>query len=198
MPMSTPGPARVGTGPLAATILLVATLTTPDVGLAQTSDERIARAVMPAPAPMRDGATVLGQGRHGVVTLREGEGPMICLADDPEEEGFHVACYHESLEPYMARGRELRDEGLNGRDAIARRWEEIEAGTLAFPDRAVLYSLSGDDAAGELQALTVVYLKGASAAGLGVPENPRDGIPWMMFSGRPTAHLMIHDPMPRP
>lgn len=198
MPMSTPRSARVGTGPFAATIFLVATLATPDDARAQTDEDRIARAVMPAPAPMRAGATVLGQGLEGVVRLREGEGPMICLADDPGEEGFHVSCYHESLEPYMARGRELRAEGVSGRDAIARRWEEIEAGELAFPDRAALYSLSGDDPAGELQALTVVYLKGASAATLGVPENPRDGIPWLMFSGRPTAHLMIHDPMPRP
>lgn len=133
-----------------------------------------------------------------MATLRAGEGPLICLADDPEEEGFHVACYHESLEPYMARGRELRAGGLSSRDAIATRWEEIEAGTLAFPHRAVLYALSGPTPSGELQPLTVVYLRGATAADLGVPDNPRDGIPWMMFSGRPTAHLMIHDPIPEP
>lgn len=167
---------------------------------AQSADARIAEAVRPAPAPLRPGATVLGHVDGELVTLREGEGPMICLADDPAEEGFHVACYHESLEPYMARGRELRLAGVSGRESIARRWEEIEAGSLPFPEHAVLYSLSsrppGEEGGGsdEPMALTVVYLKGATAEELGVPTNPADGIPWVMFPGKPTAHLMIHEP----
>lgn len=183
-------------------------LAAPRAGLAQDAEEQVAAAVMPAPEPLRPTATVLGYADGKLTTLREGEGPLVCLADDPGEAGFHVACYHESLEPYMARGRELRARGMDDREAIAKRWEEIEAGSLAFPDRAVLYSLSrpapaeegapaeGAEPSGDLQALTVVYLKGATAEAVGVPENPRDGIPWMMFSGRPTAHLMIHEPMP--
>lgn len=167
---------------------------------AQAVEERVAEAVMPAPEPLRADATVLGYLNGELATLREGEGPMICLADDPAEEGFHVACYHESLEPYMARGRELQAAGVGGRESIAERWEEIEAGTLPFPEHALLYSLSsrpseeGGPGADELAALTVVYLKGATAEELGVPTNPADGIPWIMFPGKPTAHLMIHEP----
>lgn len=165
-------------------------------------EDQVAEAVLPAPEPFREGATVLGYGPDGDVRrLREGTGPLVCLADDPGEEGFHVACYHESLEPYMARGRELRAGGTDPRDAISRRWEEIEAGELAFPDRpAVLYSLSdpeGSSAAvadpAGLRRLTVVYVRGASAEDLGLPTSAEAGVPWLMFPGKPTAHIMIHD-----
>lgn len=213
MPSSNRGSLAVGV-PFFLVAALVPPLAAPGAGLAQSAEEQVAAAVLPALGSLRATATVLGYAEGKLTKLREGEGPLVCLADDPAEAGYQVACYHESLEPYMARGRELRADGMSDRDAIAKRWDEIEAGKLAFPDRAVLYSLSrpapaeggnpavagepGEAAArsGELQALTVVYLKGATAEAVGVPENPRDGIPWMMFSGRPTAHLMIHEPVP--
>lgn len=187
----------------AAAVALAPLLLPAHPAAAQSADEQIAEAVMPAPEPLRASATVLGYADGELTKLREGEGPMICLADDPAEEGFHVVCYHESLKPYMVRGRELRAEGMSDRDALARRWEEIEAGGLEFPERAMLYSLStrpeemgGTGDPDDLMELTVVYLKGATAEQLGVPTNPSDGIPWVMFPGKPTAHLMIHEPMP--
>ena len=36
---------------------------------------------------------------------------MICIADDPNKDGFEVVSYHTDLEPYMARGRALKAEG---------------------------------------------------------------------------------------
>ena len=38
---------------------------------------------------------------------------LICLADDPNQPGFNVSCYHKDLEPFMQRGRELKKQGLN-------------------------------------------------------------------------------------
>jgi hypothetical protein len=35
-----------------------------------------------------------------------------CLASDPAVARFHVACYHHSLEPFMACGRALREQGI--------------------------------------------------------------------------------------
>lgn len=189
---------------LSAAVAVAALLAVPLSAGAQDAGDAIAEAVRPAPESLRASATVLGHADGRLVTLREGEGPLICLADDPAREGFHVACYHESLEPYMARGRELRAEGLESRESIARRWEEIEAGTLPFPARAALYSLTerpaGEEGArsGGPMALTVIYVRGATAEGLGVPTDPADGIPWLMFPGKPTAHLMIHEPPPEP
>ena len=95
---------------------------------------QIAGAVQAAPADQRESATVIGfdaQGKH--TTLRKGTGHLVCLADDPREDKFNVACYHKDLEPYMARGRELAALGTKGRGPEDLRWKEIQAGTLVMP-----------------------------------------------------------------
>lgn len=167
----------------------------------QSAEEQIAQALLPAPESLRETATVMGYRDGRLETLRSGDGPLVCLADDPSEERFHVVCYHRSLEPYMARGRELRAEGLSDRDALARRWEEIREGTLAMPDApTVLYSLSDPEGNGagarapeKLRRLTVLYVPYATAEAVGLPTDPKEGAPWLMFPGQPTAHVMIHD-----
>ena len=160
--------------------------------------EQIAAAVSPLPESMREGAAVLGYRRGRLVSLREGTNGMICLADDPAQEGFHAACYHEDLEPFMARGRALRAEGRE-RDAIdSIRQAEIEAGTLSMPrEPRALYSLSSklafDPAAGsapESSGLYVIYMPYATEQSTGITATPGAG-PWLMFPGKPWAHLMI-------
>lgn len=168
---------------------------TPRPASAQSA-EAVALAVLPLPEAQRAGATVLS--RSGEI-LRQGSGPFVCLTDAAEE-GFGVACYHESLEAYMARGRALAATGVTGRESIQRRWEEIEAGTLEMPDHpAVLYQLFGDSAppggdVSGLSRLTVLYVAYQDAESLGLPQTPADGLPWIMFPGRPTAHIMISGP----
>jgi len=82
---------------------------------------------------MRDSATVLGYREAGsLVELRRHQ-RMICLADNPADSTFHVACYHESLEPFMARGRALRASGVTGEQVDTVRFREIRAGTLTMP-----------------------------------------------------------------
>src|SRR5262249_35093331 len=78
--------------------------------------QQIASAVLPLPKEFRESARVLGYhaGSSQLVPLREGTGAFTCLATDPKESDFHVACYHKSLEPFMARGRALRAQGVIG------------------------------------------------------------------------------------
>ena len=74
--------------------------------------QQIAAAVLPLPAAMRDGAGVMGYRTAGrLEVLRPARNGMQCLADDPADDRFHVACYSTSMEPFMARGRELRAAG---------------------------------------------------------------------------------------
>lgn len=162
------------------------------------ADEQIAAAVTAAPAPMRDSATVLGYDDNlDLTTLRDGAGSLVCLADDPAEDEFHVACYHEALEPFMKRGRELRRQGHDGAAVDSVRRAEIESGTLSYPDRpAALYNLSGegyDPAADSVRGasrLRVLYVPYETAETTGLPTKPQGG-PWLMAPGEPWAHVMI-------
>src|SRR4051794_5756848 len=75
---------------------------------------QIKTALLAAPSADREAATVLGYDATGVVVqLRKGTNAFICLADDPKQKGFSVACYHKDLDPFMARGRALAAEGKN-------------------------------------------------------------------------------------
>jgi hypothetical protein len=163
-------------------------------------ETQIAAAVRAAPPPMRDAATVLGYDDDmALTTLRKGDGTMVCLADDPAEDAFHVACYHEALEPFMRRGRELRRQGRSGAAVDSIRRAEIEDGTLAYPDRpTALYNLSGPAGAYDAAAdtvrdgsrLRVLYVPYETAESTGLPTSPEGG-PWLMAPGKPWAHVMI-------
>lgn len=164
-------------------------------------DQQIAAAVKPLPEAKRDGATVLGYNEAGeLVTLREGSNELICLADEPESDRFHVACYHESLEPFMERGRELRAQGLSGGKVDSIRQAEIESGELSMPDHpAALYSLTGPAGSYKAEAdtvvgaspLYVVYTPFSTGDQLGLPSRPAGNMPWLMEGGKPWAHIMI-------
>jgi hypothetical protein len=172
----------------------------PLVALAQPpAAQQIAAAVLPLPAEFRATATVLGYGADGKLgTLRSASGPYVCLAADPKAAQFHVACYHRSLEPFMARGRALRGQGITGERVDSARFAEVKAGTLKMPTQpAALYSLTGgsfDPATGAAtgaRPLYVVYMPGATPESTGIPAQPAQGTPWLMFPGTPKAHIMF-------
>ncbi len=163
------------------------------------STDPAALAVLPIAEADRAGATILGYEDGGLVMLREGDGAFICMADNPSDERFQVLCYHKSLAPYMERGRELRAEGITGKANIEKRWEEIDAGELAMPRHpAVLHQLFGSDPAAatlenadSLGRLTVIYMAYATAEDTGLLGQPAGSEPWLMYPGKPTAHVMI-------
>lgn len=169
-------------------------------GAAPSREALIQAAVLPLPEEFRVDATVLGfTGPNTVEVLRQGGGPMICLADDPAPR-FHVACYHKSLEPFMARGRELRATGIPGDSAAELRNAEVAAGKLPMPSRAALWQLTGPagsfnwttmTADSTVRPLYVIYIPGATGASTGLPEKPARDTPWVMFPGTPRAHIMF-------
>ncbi len=167
-----------------------------------TEAQQIASAVLPLPAEFRADARVMGyhSGEKELVTLRKGGGAFTCLASNPAQPRFHVACYHRSLEPFMARGRALRASGVEGDQVDTARFREIRRGTLAMPKQpAALYSLTGaagsyDPATGMAtgaRALSVIYISGATTASTGLTATPTPGAPWIMFPGTPKAHIML-------
>ena len=166
-----------------------------------SAEQQIAAAVLAAPEDMRAGATVLGYAPDGHFrTLRQGRGALTCLASDPKSERFHVACYHRSLEPFMARGRALRAHGVTGDRVDSVRFAEVRSGKLRVPRHpAVLYSLTGppdsfEPATGtapKARPLYVVYVPFATGRSLGLSTTPVEGAPWIMHPGTPKAHIMF-------
>jgi hypothetical protein len=190
---------------MSGVLFFVATVLAPGVqaqsagGL--TKEQQIEVAVQAAPADARAAATVMGYdaaGNFGV--LRQGTNDLICLADDPKAEGFEVACHHVSIEPYIARGRELRAQGVTGMAINEARWREMEEGKLALPTPgASNYILTGahDPATGEIRdpyLRWVVYTPYATPATTGLSTQGGESLPWLMFPGTPGSHIMIVPP----
>lgn len=166
---------------------------------APTAAQQIAAAVLPLPDSLRAGARVYGYAADGrFAELRAGTGPMTCLISRPGAERFQVACYHNTMEPYMARGRELRAQGVADSAVDRIRNEDVLAGRIHLPSSAALYSLNGpagswDPATNSLTGVSplyVVYLPFATEASTGISATPGRARPWLMNPGEPGAHVM--------
>jgi hypothetical protein len=167
------------------------------------ANQQIALAVLPLPKAMRAGASVLGYDASGkLVALRKGTNAMICLGTDPKDiKQFHVACYHNSMDPYMARGRDLRLHGANQNVVDSVRAAEAKSGKIVMPKQgAALWMLTGPWTGVDVAKATVtsavmpmyeVYVPWATSASLGVPDEPVPYGPWIMEPGSAKAHLMF-------
>ena len=165
--------------------------------------EQIAAAVAAAPEDRQADARVLGwQPDGGVTVLREGTNDLVCLSDRPGDGRFQAVCYHRSLEPFMARGRELRAAGIE--DTLTPRHEEVDAGQLEMPRTpTVLYNLNGrvdafNPETGTVEGATwlwVIYTPYATPDSTGLPLSEQaPGGPWIMRPGTASSHIMIVQP----
>ncbi len=163
-------------------------------------EEQIAQALAAAPEDKAEGARVLGYATDGsVVELRPGANDFVCLASNPANERFSSSCYHASLEPYFARGRELDAEGADRNDRYRIRYEEMEAGTLPMPVMSATQYILDGTWDSETRTATgtvrwVIYVPNATAESTGLSERPQEGGPWIMSPGTPGAHIMITPP----
>jgi hypothetical protein len=161
--------------------------------------QQIAAAVTALPEELRGGAAVLGYSPDGkLISLREAKNDMICLAPSPAETSFHSACYHKAMEPFMARGRELRAQGVKGAQVDTVRFAEVKSGKLKMPTApTMLYQIFGgnfDPATSKVtggQWLYVTYIPFATSATTGLSSKPKENGPWIMYPGTPKAHIMF-------
>lgn len=170
-----------------------------------SAEIQIKVAVLAAPEEKREGVTVYGYDATGkFVLLRKGTNELICLSDDPKQEGLSVSCYHQDLEPFMARGRELKAAGKTFQEIFATREAEAKSGKLVMPKQAsnlqvfsapaeAYNSTTGEVTKGKFRY--VVYIPWATAASTGLPTKPEaPGMPWIMDPGTHRAHIMIDPP----
>lgn len=163
---------------------------------------QIKTATLPAPEGDKEGAMVYGYNASGtLVVLREGTNNLVCVSDNPNNEGISVACYSKELEPFMKRGRELTSEGKNTKEKREIQGAEVAAGKWQMPIvPSMMYVYYGSDDAynkttGELgdgQYRYVIYTPFATNASTGLPDKPHQkGMPWLMDPGTFRAHIMV-------
>jgi hypothetical protein len=165
----------------------------------------IATALLAAPEESRSECKVIGYNMAGeFMTMKEGNNEFIVLADNPNQDGFSAACYHNSLEPFMARGRALKTEGKTRQEIFAIREAEMKSGQLKITTGSTLHIYYGaktmyDPETSKVkgaQLRYVVYMPYATSESTGLPESPiAPNHPWLMNPGTHKAHIMI-SPLP--
>jgi hypothetical protein len=185
-------------------ISLLACALLAQLGIAQEippKDWQIKTALMAVPEDYREGATVYGYDSSGkLITLQEGTNPYIALADDPANENFSTAAYHKELDPFMARGRQLKAEGKAFDEIFQIREQEVRSGKLSMPDKATLCVFTGkvNPETTEIEnpyVRYVFYMPFATGESTGLPTTPTPpGHAWLMDPGTHRAHIMITPP----
>jgi len=173
-------------------------------GLAQipTPELQIKAALLASPEAMRAEAMVYGYNDKGeFVVLRKGTNEMVCITDDPKQDGFSASCYHKDLDPFMSRGRELKAQGKSFQEIFDIREAEVKTGKLFMPKLASnlqIFYAPADGYNAETGEVTkglfryVVYIPWATSESTGLPLRPEaPGMPWIMDPGTHRAHIMI-------
>jgi hypothetical protein len=184
---------------------------------AQSTDTNavIKAAVLPLPEPQRPGATVVSYEEGTYKMLRKGSSDTVCIHEPSEGKGrayqsgkiFWAHCYNESIFAMMKRRDELIKEfARTGKtvdakvvnDAIE---SEIKSGKLKLPAHPTMgfqmrgplsgYNAATNTASTEINSWQMVIIPYATGASLSLPEERTPGLPWVMDSGSPMAHIMI-------
>jgi hypothetical protein len=169
------------------------------------SEIQIKGAQLAVPENLRGGAKVYGYNEKGEwAVLRQGSNEMVCIADDPKQEGFSASAYHKDLDAFMERGRELKAAGKSFKEIFDIREEEVKQGKLSMPKQPTtlyVYFAPADGYNVQTGEVTkgnfryVVYIPWATAESTGLPLKPEaPGMPWIMDPGTHRAHIMINPP----
>ncbi len=158
------------------------------------SQADVDKALVAAPAPLRDQATVIKwKPDFTYDTLRKGTNQLVCYdrSGFPLQQPFAVEC--TSLGNLEREAQNLKAEALGDRSKSEAMLKAMEQdGTRAKPEfGSVWYHSSGPDREHVSPHHMTIAVPGATQASLGLPENGRGGGVWIMNAGTTTAHLMI-------
>ena len=157
------------------------------------SQADVDRALIAAPANLRDQATVIKWKSDWTFdTLRKGTNRLLCFDKSglPGQRPFSVECTSVANQERAVQNMKYEAEPDRAKRQMAIDAAE-KGGTRAKPEfGSVWYHMMGNDQASARPHMTVA-LPGATGASLGLPENGREGRVWIMDAGTMTAHLMI-------
>lgn len=160
---------------------------------AQSNDEMIAKATLPAPRNAKEGATVIKwKADNTYDTIRKGTNSWVCYdrSGEPGEQPFAVQCTSLANLPRVAQNRKF--EAI--RD-VKERQAALEAaekdGSRVKPEYGSAFiSMDGADQATARTHITLA-VPGATTASTGLPDNNKQGGAWIMNAGTSTAHIMV-------
>ena len=172
--------------------LAIGVLALAPVTLAQTADEAIEKALLPAPRNMKEGATVIKwKADNTYDTLRKGTNRLVCYdrSGDPGQQPFSVQCTSIANLDRVAQNRKF--EAMSDKTARQAAIDAAEKdGTRVKPEfGSVWLTMNGPDKE-HARIHTTIAVPGATAQSLGLPDNNRQGGVWIMNAGTSTAHLM--------
>ena len=160
---------------------------------AGASQADVDKALLAAPAPLKNGATVIKwkPDLSGYTTLRKGNNRLVCFDKSglPGQQAFSIEC--TSIGNLERAQQNIKFESEPDR---AKRQAALDAaekdGTRTKPEfGSVWYHIMG---ASQEQARThmTIAVPMATKATLGLPEDGNQGGVWIMNPGTTTAHLM--------
>jgi len=160
------------------------------IGFAQAPASAIDRALLAAPANLREGATVIKWNPDQTYeTLKKGTNRLVCYdrSGFPGQQPFSIEC--TSIANLERAAQNLKFEAMGDKKQAMLDAAEKD-GTRVKPEfGSVWYHVMGPDADRARKHMTIA-VPGATTQSLGLPDNPKMGGVWIMNAGTTTAHLM--------
>ena len=158
--------------------------------LAQAPADAIEKALLPAPANLRDGATVIKwKPDYTYETLRKGTNRLVCFDKSgmPGQQPFMTEC--TSIANLDRVAQNLKFEAMGDKKQAMLDGAEKD-GTRVKPEYgSVWYHVMGPDREHTRKHMTIA-VPGATTQSIGLPDNNKQGGVWIMNAGTTTAHLM--------
>src|SRR5262245_28023958 len=162
------------------------------MGIAQTPEEMIEKALLPAPRNMKEGATVIKwKSDFTYDTLRKGTNRMVCYdrSGQPGQQPFAVEC--TSIANLERVAQSLKIEAMGDAKTVRAAFEALEKeGKWIKPEFGSLWIHFSGPAQAQARMHVTVAVPGATMQSLGFPENGNQGGIWIMNAGSSAAHLM--------
>jgi hypothetical protein len=160
--------------------------------LAQTPDDAVEKALLAAPANLREGATVVKwKADFTYDTLKKGTNRLVCYERSgfPEQQAFSIEC--TSLANLDRVAQNLKFEAAGDKAKTQAMLDAAEKdGTRVKPEYgSVWYHYMGADREHARTHMTIA-VPGATTQSTGLPDTNKQGIVWIMNAGTTTAHLM--------
>ena len=149
-------------------------------------------ALTPAPANLKDGATVIKwKPDYTYDTVRKGTNNLVCFdrSGQPGQQPFAAECTSLANLPRVAQNLKFEAEPDRAKRQAALAAAEKDGSRIKPEYGSVWYHVMGMNK-DNIRRHTTIAVPGATTQSMGLPDNNKQGGVWIMNAGTSTAHLM--------